>query len=704
MENKSNLLPRLFVLLLLVLLCVGIAAAQLYSLQIKNGEEHVKAAAVNLTTSANISAARGEILDRYGRELVTNQAVYSISLLYSAWEQEGQFERILQLANLVEADGGKINDSLPISKTAPFVYEKPESIPTAGWATNIITNSSPIQIETPSDEQAIKWNTFQEYIEDSASRLEISKDASPDVFLSAMRAYLKLPESFSEQEARTVIGIYYSMRNDGFNMQQSFRFASDISIDLIAIIKENHQQFAGVEIATGAGREYQTELAAHILGTVGPMFAEDWDEYKSLGYQMSDIVGKSGLEFKMEEFLHGSAGASAVDTMMGSIDVSEYVGSYAPKPGDNVITTLDIDLQQATEQALADYIAQYGYGGAAVVLDANTSEVLAMASYPTYQLETYNENYSEIQADSRKPEYNRATLGTYAPGSTFKILTSIAALEEGYITPETTFTCNGYIEYGGQRFDCTGEHGTIALSQAIKYSCNVYFYEVGKLIKGEGIEDYCKRFGLGELTKIEIAETKGQAAGPTSRAAMREADPTLREWQGGDDVQAAIGQSDHSFTPLQLANYLAAVVNGGTLHQPTLIKSIKSYDYGEIIKDDEPVILNTIEMADSTYNAVMEGMGEVTAEGGTAASTFADYPIKIGGKTGTVQTNVEALEHGTFIAFAPYDNPEIVISVVGEAAQHGSSVAPVVRDILNAYFKTAEAGSNSVQKENAIVL
>lgn len=704
MENKNKLLPRLLVLLLLVLLCIGIAAAQLYSLQIKNGEDYVKAAAVNLTTSANISAARGEILDRYGRELVSNQAVYSISLLYSSWEEEGQFERMLKLANLVEADGGTINDTLPISKTAPFVYERPESVPAAGWAKSIMTITSPTQIELPSDEQTMKWKTFEKYMEDSASRLEISTDASPDVFLGAMRTYLKLPESFSEQDIRTVVGIYYTMRNEGFNMQQSFRFASDISIDLIAIIKENHQQFAGVEIATESGRKYQTDLAAHILGTVGSIYAEDWEKYQSSGYQMSDIIGKSGLEYSMEKFLHGSAGASAVDTMMGSIDVSQYVGSYAPKPGDNVITTLDIDLQQAAEQALADYIAQYGYGGAAVVLDANTSEVLAMASYPTYQLETYYENYSQMQTDSRKPEFNRATLGTYAPGSTFKILTSIAALEEGYITPETTFTCNGYIEYGGQRFSCTGEHGTIALSQAIKYSCNVYFYEVGKLIKGEGIEDYCKRFGLGELTGIEIAETKGQAAGPTSRAAMRETDPTLREWQGGDDVLAAIGQSDHAFTPLQLANYLAAVVNGGTLHQPTLIKSIKSYDYGMVIQDSEPVILNTIEMADSTYNAVMEGMGEVTAEGGTAAATFADYPVKVGGKTGTVETEVDVLQHGTFIAFAPYDNPEIVISVVGEAAQHGSSVAPVVRDILDAYFKTAEAGSNSVQKENAIVL
>lgn len=704
MENKGNLVPRLLVLLLLVLLCVGIACAQLYSLQIKNGEDYVKVAAVNLTTNANISAARGEILDRYGRELISNEAVYSISLLYSAWEKEGQFERMLQLARLVEADGGVLNDSLPISGDAPFVYEKPVSIPAPGWATDVITQTAPVHVEKSTGTQEQQWNTFQEYLADSVARLNIGKDASAESFLSAMRTYLELPSSFTDQDARTVIGIYYTMRTDGFNMQQTFRFASDISIDLISIIKENHVQYAGVEIATESKRTYQTNLAAHILGRVSPILAEDWGTYRDMGYQMSDIIGLSGLEYSMESFLHGSAGASAVDTMMGSIDISEYVGSYAPKPGSNVITTLDIDLQQATEQALADYIAQYGYGGAAVVLDANTSEVLAMASYPTYDLETYKENYAQIQSDSRSPEVNRATSGLYAPGSTFKILTAIAALEEGAITPETSYTCTGYIEYGGQRFKCTGEHGTIALSQAIKYSCNVYFYEVGKLIKGEGIEKYCKEFGLGELTGIEIAETKGQAAGPTSRAAMRKVDPTLREWQGGDDLQAAIGQSDHTFTPLQLANYLAAVVNGGTLHQPTLIKSIKSYDYGEIVQSKEPVVLNEIDMAQSTYDVVMEGMGEVTAEGGTAATTFADYSVKIGGKTGTVQTNVEALEHGTFIAFAPYDNPEIVISVVGEAAQHGSYVAPVVRDILDAYFKTAEAGSNSVQKENAIVL
>ena len=251
---------------------------------------------------------------------------------------------------------------------------------------------------------------------------------------------------------------------------------------------------------------------------------------------------------------------------------------------------------------------------------------------------------------------------------------------------------------------------TMDVTNAVKYSRNTFFSNVGVLLTGERLEQWCERFGLGEATGIEFGEATGHAAGPTYREIMRKADPNLREWQGGDNVNAAIGQSDNAFTPLQLANYMAAVVNGGTLYKPTLVRSIKTYDYSDTVEGIEAEVLGTIEISDATRELVMQGMSEVTAEGGTAATTFADYPIKVGGKTGSAEMTErrDGVEinytNGLFIAFAPFDDPEIVVCVVGEGAEHGSSVAPIVRDILDAYFAEEEPDTvGTVQAENTMV-
>lgn len=674
--NKNQLLSRLLVLALLALLCCGLAGAQLVSLQLVNGENYVKRAALNLTTTSTVSAARGEILDRYGRPLVTNKAAFSLVLVYSAWEKEGQFERLLDLASRVKADGGAVQDLLPITTAAPYEY-----------------------IGKAADAERQKLTEYQTASEE---KLLVGAAATAPEFLGAMRTYLKLPDSFSDEDARTVIGIYYSMYRAGFSMRSNYTLATGVSIDLIAWIKEHHKDYAGVEVETEAVRQYDTTYAAHLLGTVGPMYDTEWNgtegggPYKDkAGYTMNDTIGKTGIEKALEPYLHGTAGSRTVETSLGGDAVSEQTGAYAPEPGDNVVLTVDLDLQKAAEDSLAENISQYGYGGAAVALDINSGEVLAMASYPTFDLATYNKDvdtYNQLLDDPRNVFNNRATSGLYAPGSTFKILTAIAALEEGVIDANTTFTCTGVFEYGGQKFLCQNHEQpmTLDVTGAIKYSCNNYFYNVGKELTGARLEKWCDKFGLGKVTDIEVGETlSSQAAGPTTREKMLDNDPSLREWQGGDDVQAAIGQSDNWFTPLQLANYMAAVANHGTLYKPTLVKNIKSYDYSEVIESDDPEILSTIDFSDTTYNLVMTGMAEVTAEGGTAATVFADYPIKVGGKTGTAQTSVEGRDNGVFIAFAPFDDPQIAVCVVGEAAHHGSSVAPVVRDILDVYFKNA---------------
>nr|WP_300185354.1 penicillin-binding transpeptidase domain-containing protein [uncultured Agathobaculum sp.] len=763
MVNKNQLLRRLLALGCLLMLCVALAGGQLIQLQVINGENYVHRSASFLTTTSTVSAARGEILDRYGRPMVTNQTGFSLVLIYSSfWEdKEDRFTILLDLANRVKADtggsadtsaednndddgtedaqetdsadeGATLCDSLPITDTAPYEYVGAEGdADRTALSTYIKESADTLGLEavkqakeaaSAANESSPKYDAEGNAI-DQVAALDATTVVSASDFISAMRAYLEenlgMPSGLSDADARTLVGLYYSMRRVNFSNNATFTLAENVSMDLIAYIKEHHQQYTGVDVQSEAVRKYDTTYAAHLLGTVGPMFTEEWigtdngGPYQSKeGYTMNDTIGKSGLEAALEEYLHGTAGSRTVETDLGGDSLTDHTNTYAPEPGDNVITTIDLELQQVAEDSLAEYLSDYQRGGAAVALDPDTGEVLVMASYPTYDLENYNKDYDKISSDSRSPELNRATGGLYPPGSTFKVLTAIAGLEEGIIDASTTYTCEGEFEYGGVTFTCSNHDQpmTLDVTQAIKYSCNVFFYNVGQALTGEHLEQWCDRFGLGNVTGIEIGERAGQAAGPIEREANRKNDPSLREWQGGDDVNAAIGQSDNLFTPLQLANYMAAVVNGGTLYQPALVKNIKTYDYSDVVQEEEPTVIGTIEFSDATRNLVMQGMSEVTAEGGTAATTFADYPIKVGGKTGSAEMTErkDGVEinytNGLFVAFAPFDDPEIVICVVGEGAGHGSSVAPVVRDILDAYFAEEEADTvESIQAENTMV-
>ena len=761
MVNKTQLLRRLLVLGCLLLLCVGLAGGQLIQLQLINGESYVRRSASFLTTTSTVSAARGEILDRYGRAMVTNQTGFSLVLIYSSfWEdKEDRFEVLLDLANRVKADGqastsgdttdgeddtqtdtdtteqtsgAVLNDVMPITDTAPYEYIGAEGDAERKALSDYIKQSADtLGLQAVKDAKTAASTANEENpqydadgnVIDQVSQIDATTLVSASEFVSAMRTYMEqnlgMQTGLSDADARTLIGLYYSMRRVGFNNNATFTLADNVSMDLIAYIKEHHQQYSGVDVQSEAIRKYDTTYAAHVLGTVGPMFTEEWSGTKNggpyeskTGYTMNDTIGKSGLEAALESYLHGTAGSRTVETDLGGDSITDHANSYAPQPGDNVITTIDLELQEVAEKSLANYLSDYQRGGAAVALDPDTGEVLVMASYPTYNLENYNKDYDKISSDSRFPELNRATLGLYPPGSTFKVLTAIAALEEGIIDANTTYTCEGKFEYGGVTFLCNNHDQpmTLDVTQAIKYSCNVFFYNVGQQLTGAHLENWCDKFGLGNVTGVEIAEYAGQAAGPTERAANRKKDPLLREWQGGDDVNAAIGQSDNLFTPLQLANYMAAVVNGGTLHQPTLVKSIKTYDYSDVVEEDQPEVIGTIEFSDATRDLVMKGMNEVTAEGGTAATTFADYPIKVGGKTGSAEMTErkDGVEinytNGLFVAFAPFDDPEIVICVVGEGAGHGYAVAPIVRDILDAYFAEEEPDTvESVQSENTMV-
>ena len=762
MENKHQLLRRLLALLVMLLLCAGLAGSRLVDLQLVHGQEYLERSAQFLTTTSTVSAARGEILDRYGRPMVSNKTGFSLVLMYSDfWENKSdRFDKLLDLAQRVQADAAGLNvtgdmtkvlaaaktqqsaadsedtdgtepeseeahallnDMLPISASAPYVYTAEAASGSMTTLSSYIKDScdtlglSAVQSAVKQAREAPAEYDADGNEIDKVKRIDATKLISASDFVTAMGKYmtekLGLPSGLAPDDVRTMVGVYYSMRQVGFSKTITFTLADDVSMDLIAYIKEHHEDYPGVEVQSEAVRQYDTTAAAHVLGTVGVVDASEWkDTYQAFpGYQMTSVVGKTGLEKSLESYLHGSSGSRTVETDLGGNAVAEQ-STEAPHPGDNVVTTIDLDLQEAAERSLAENLAGNGRGGAAVALDPNTGEVLAMASYPTYSLADYYSTSAaeDRTSDSRHPEMNRATSGVYPPGSTFKVLSAIAGLEEGVIDANTQITCTGVFEYGGQKFTCNNHDTpmTLDVTSALKYSCNTFFYTVGQKLTGAHLEKWSERFGLGTVTGIGIGERSGHAAGPTYRAEMKKADPSTRDWQGGDDVTAAIGQSDNGFTPLQLADYISAVVNGGTLYQPTLVRSIKSYDFSSVIKSETPSAKEKIELSDETRRLVMQGMSEVTDEGGTAGSVFADYPIKVGGKTGTAETyeNGEAFDNGLFIAFAPFENPEIVICVVGEGAGHGAYVAPVVRDMLDEFF-TADKVENvdAVPAENTLL-
>lgn len=684
MDNKAKLLRRLIALFVVLLGLGGIAAAGLFSLQVINGKEYHEQAANRLTSSSTVAASRGEIVDRYGRPLVTNQSVYSLRIDYSYWDREKQNDTILSLVRLIRDAGSQEKDGLPMTSAEPFEY---------------------VGEENGSERKALA---------DFAEEKKLGKELTAPEMLSALRKYYAVDDSLSDGNARIIVGVRYAMDQQEFSTYNSFILASDVSIDLISQIKERHHDFAGVNVETESVRKYETTYAAHVLGRVGVMQREAWygedgqGGYNKVdGYQMNDMIGTQGVEKSFEEYLHGVSGTRSIETDISGT-VTNVIEGKKPQPGNNCILTIDLDLQKAAEDSLASTLPSIGSkAGAAVAIDVNSGQVLAMASYPTIDLTRWNELYSTwAQDETNRPLINRALQGAYAPGSTYKVLTAIAGLEEGVISKSTTIDCQHYYtRFSKSRtYSCMGRHGPTNVLRAIQKSCNVYFYETGYRLGGEKLEEWEHLFGFGEKTGIELDERPGSASGPKNREKMLENNPLLNPWQepGGDVITTAIGQCDNAFTPLQLANYTAAVANGGTLYRPTLLRSVKTYDYTDTVKAEKAEVIRKIDISQKTLDIVHEGMAEVTDDQGTAARTFANYPIKVAGKSGTAQVAGQG-DNAVFIAYAPYDDPQIAIAVVGEQAGHGSDIAPIVRDMMDVYFAEDTDSIGVVDYENTIL-
>lgn len=666
MQNPHPAKRRVIALLAFFGAFLLLFAVVLYDAQILHGGENRAKSISSNAASETVTASRGIITDRNGKVLVSNRLAYTLVFDRSGFDDDAALNAaILRLVQLCEETGTGWNDTLPIGRVGNFLrYSNARS------------------------------ETFDKFIEKN----DLTSGASGRQLLSELRELYHVDESLSEREARLIVGVRYELHS-----RDSYTFAEDVSTEVLSLITDG--RYEGVTIRTASARVYNTALAAHILGTIGPIWQEEWSSnedtgyvgYADKGYSMNDLVGKDGVEKAFESYLRGTDGRRLITTdETGKITGELY--TREPQPGGTVALTLDIDLQADVETALAETISgmidkdSNERGGAAAVVSVGTGEVLALASYPTYDLSTFNEDYDELVNDQRLPMFNRATQGIYAPGSTFKMVTAVAALESGIITPSSIIQDRGiYTYYKDPQPMCwiysqTGStHGRINVSQAITDSCNYFFYEVGRLTGIRTLDSYASQFGLGQSTGIEIGDSSGVLASPEW------AESHDQEWTDGQTITAAIGQSYNLFTPLQLANYVATLVGGGDHYQAHLLKNVKAYDNSRLLYmyDDNPI--NTVEMSDTTLIAVTRGMHELTVSG-SVAYAFENCVVSAGAKTGSAQVGTD-IANGVFVAYAPYEKPEIAVAIVIEKGGSGAALANTAVEIINSWFSRAQDGT-----------
>lgn len=690
-EKNRNDRIRYNILTTIVYIAGIILLIQLFNLQIIHGAEYRETSNSRLTRETVVKAARGSIKDRTGVELVRTDTGYSAEIYSTKVSDEELNLAIKKFIEILESNKDTYIDNLPI-KVEPFEFSEEDEDYQKEWKreNNLDENYSAEQV----------FNALKE-------KYEISEE---DV-----------------NTARKIMAIRYEISSKGYSSTRSVTIARDISNTSAVQIREQNAKLAGINVVTEPTVAYTSgNLASHILGYVGAISEEEYSTRKDT-YRNDDVIGKDGVQKVFEEYLKGTDGIKQVDMTVDGAITSEYISEEAVA-GSDVVLTIDANLQKVAEEALEKNIkdianGKYGEGndadaGAVVVMNVNTGEILAMASYPDYNPERYSEEYDPN--DETGKYYNRAIRSIYAPGSTFKMVVASAALDTGEITTKTRINDNGVYPYGdGQacwyyRSYGVG-HGYLNLTQAIKYSCNYFFYDLGYRMGIDTIADYAGRYGLGKRTGVELmGESSGIVA---SREYANSIGYTT--WYPADTLSAAIGQSFNSYTPIQMARYISMIANGGKNVDVSIIKSIINPDGTEVSKEEienfvkdtvgtENELKEDLNISEENLDAIREGMKGVTSEpGGTAYSTFADFDIDIAGKTGSAQTGNEGEADGWFVGFAPYDEPEIAVVVMVEKAGSGGYTAVVAKEIMEEYFgmnsekvtedKNAESSVESVR-------
>ena len=720
MNQRPSQLTRFRVMAAMALAVLAIYLVVLFNTQVVHHEEYLAKSIQTITRMENVEASRGIITDRSGRTLVTNQSTYSLTFDASLLKPgENQNDAILRLVTLCRDQGVAWEDNLPLSldgaahftvdtltdtqKSRFFSYLR-DLKPTRELLAAYVRQhpellKPPKKGETALDPATAKDTELLKQTNSAAltNSLLLNAGVTPAKLFDWMREDMKLSDNYSDSDARLILGVRYELklRKLGAN-NNAYVLVQNVDVAFCSLISDG--QFQGAKIIRSSARQYATTYAAHILGTVGRI-PDYTDEWKDRGYLMDDTVGLSGAEAAFEDYLRGTDGKRMISVNSDGKITGEYY-SVEPRSGYTVELTVDLKLQQAVEDTLAVKVAQLNQkdhldsrGAAAAVIKVGTGEILALASCPSYDLSTWRKDFAELRDDPAKPLTNRAASSAYAPGSTLKPATAVAALESGATTPSETLFDTGYWKYpsttwnGGTWCWKHSGHGKVNATTAITNSCNYYFAEMGYRMGLDTLNEYYSALGLGEPTGIEIGEKTG-------RQATNEGGSNQAPW-------AAYGQADQLYTPLQLANYIATLVSGGQHCPAHLLKSVKSYDNSEIIATGDTTPLNTLNISDSTLQAVKKGMYGYTQPGGMVYSYFKDCIVSAGAKTGTAQLGGGLKNNGVFVAFAPYDDPEIAIALVLEKGDAGAALASTAVDIINAYFDREDTAS--ILPENQLI-
>ena len=658
------------------------------------------------TYSVTVEGTRGDILDANGNYLVYNQPVNILVFDYLRFpsEQKERSQVIEKLIRCLEERGETWLDPLPLEFDEAGELRFKENM-----------NAEVRRLK-------------------SAGFLDVNAYATPQNCFDVLAEQYGL-EGIDPVTALKIASACYGMQKEGFSAYHPYTFADDVSIETVSYIKENGHIFRGVNGSVTSKRKYigDGSIAAHILGVTGSISAEEYNEAKSKteealsaditdeqaekikarSYNYNDIIGKSGIESVMEDELRGERGVKTVTVSADGSAEESY--SFAPSQGNTVILTIDQHLQEIADASLRKRILEISEeqeesiakgltpAGAVVVQDVTNGAILAASSYPNYSLTTYYEDYDELAKDPGKPLWNRAFQSAYSPGSTMKPVVAVAALEEGVIGPDEGVYCAGTYQYYDIKFACFNntEHGYVTVETALEYSCNIFFYEMAKRLGIDTLNKYATLFGLGEKTGVEINEAKGILAGPKRR------DELGLRWQSGETLLAAIGQSDNSFTPIQLCNYCATIANGGTRYVPYLVERVTSADLTQTVFEHKPKVAVYTNVAQETLQKVRRGMYLVANEG-SCADTLGNLAYTVACKTGTAEKtriidgNIVEGTDGFLITFGPYEDAKIAITVVVENAGSGSSTAQVAADIYDYFFSTLN-NDNTLQDENVLL-
>lgn len=683
-EERKTAIRRMRVLVAAACILMLLYGLRLIFLQLVNGDDF-KSQATNTTDyKFTVTAARGDIVDSRGERIATSVTGYNVvlnKLLMGDEDLDGMLQKIVEL---LRANGESWNDTLLISQ--------PDA---AGNYTFTAEEGS------TRDQKALAAMKDNLGLQQYATANDVMEKLVEDYDLA----------SYPLSWQRTLGGIHYEMQLQAFSNVNNFIMAENVSEATVATIKEHSLSLPGVEIVETSTRSYeQSTVLPHVLGRVGKITAEKWkvtDEngqttypLREKGYNMNDIIGISGLESAYEDELRGKDGVETITRNSDGVIVDTAL-TTVPEPGHTVQLTIDSRFQKAVDKALAENIDMinrvYNTGsmkaaaGAAVVLDVKDGSVLAASNYPSFDQNLYATQYSEYSADESLPLFNRALQGLYTPGSTFKPAVAIAALDTGLINRYSTVNCTRvYTYYKDYRPKCTQHghgNGPIDVVNAIKWSCNIFFYDVGRRLTSDVYDAYAYKLGLGQRTGVEVSEAVGHLTTKNDSNYMESL-----------DIQAAIGQGNTVVTPVQLATYAATIANRGTRYRTHFVKAILDSNTGEVLQETQPEVMDVIEDKGETFDLIQQGIIGVSQ----TISALANYPYTIACKTGTPQRSEgyysgSSYRHYTntmMIAYGPTEDAQIAIGIVVEYGGGGARAGNLMADIFNAYFAMQDGTLN----------